>query len=69
MSKQYAVKLSGIWSDEILLEAESKEQAVAEATEMFKKIWVVMNAEVLEEADVISYEPFDEVVLNLVKDN
>jgi hypothetical protein len=67
MSKQYSVKISGIWSDEILLEADSKEQAVSEAAEMFKKLWVVMNAEVFEDQDVVSYEVFDEVVVNQVK--
>jgi hypothetical protein len=71
MSKDYKVRVTGTWTDEILLSADSKEEAIAIATETFETMWVVLNAEFIdseeERPENLSYEPFDSVTVESVK--
>lgn len=71
MSKDYKVQITGTWTDNILLSANSKAEAIEEATRAFESMWVVLNAEFIESEEErpehLSYEPFDSIKVESVE--
>jgi hypothetical protein len=71
MSRDYRVRITGTWTDNILLSANSKAEAIEEATRAFESMWVVLNAEFIESEeerpDQLSYEAFDSITVESVE--